>query len=225
MHPIIQEWKNLKLVEKIGILAILGGAPYGAVALWHAVFPSPTPISYSEKIAKDDNPTVLAINKIEIKKWVDSSEAYLTLNINNSSKRTASNVEVQLGGNSGSWKFTQTSLSSIFQKNLAIKGNSGTEIPIGHVSDFLNNFRTSCAGCYLAGIGVNANIPTELESKICHDKLAKTGRCSLSLHSIQFKANIKFQTVFDDKISLDTVISAYFVDEIETEWQVPNSKK
>lgn len=180
-----------------------------------------TPISLSDRVLKDDNPTKLQIERVEIKDWLGDSEPYVTVAIKNSSKRTALSVRAAFFGEEGDWTFTPTKTSTVFANGVSIEPQGTTEFPIAPVSEFLQKLQTRCAGCYLAAIGKEANFPDELLAKVCEPPLKTGGFCSVSSLSTPTWVVIRYGTIFDEKTEQRSSMFSYLTRNIPTSYQVP----
>ncbi len=223
MIPTKQQWRDYSLLEKWGIISAIATVLGFILAIYVYLFPPITPISISEKIAKDDNHTKLTIEKIEIKKWLGDTEPYITITIRNPSKRTALNVTPSFTGKNRVWTFTPTKTSSLYQKGLTIEAQTTSEFPIAPVSEFLYKIQQDCLGCYLTAIGTTANVPQQPMNSLCEKDLETKGHCDISAYSIPTPVIIKYKTIFDDDIEQFISVFTYLTSKIQTPYFIPSS--
>ncbi|AFT90263.1 hypothetical protein [Paraburkholderia phenoliruptrix] len=98
--------------------------------------PQNTKLSFADRLLLDENPTKLTVSKIVLEQWVGDSEPYVTLQIQNISKRTAMGVKPWLSAESR-LTFEPTRTAALFRTGVSIDGGGMTQYPVAPVSAFV----------------------------------------------------------------------------------------
>lgn len=221
MLPSKQQWQNYSALEKWGLISAVATLFGLLFAIYMYFVPPTTPLTVSDKVVKDDNPTELQIAQIKLQHWVGDSEPYVTVAIKNISKRTALSVVPSFLGEDKEWEFSPTKTSSLYQNGIAISAQETTEFPIAPVSEFLRKIQLRCPSCYLAAIGMEANIPDSLTAEVCEQLLNKNGSCQFSGLSTPVPISIRYKTIFDETAQQTIFAFAYLSRNIPTSHQLP----
>jgi hypothetical protein len=222
MLPTKQQWTNYSLLEKWGAISALATVLGLIFAVYVYLVPPASPLSISDKVMKDDNPTKLKIEKVELKHWLGDSEPYVTVVIKNTSSRTALRVIPSFVGEDGYWKFTPTKTSSLYANGVAIESQAVTEFPVAPVSEFLRKLQPRCPGCYLVAIDNDANIPDHIQATLCKQSEMVAEGCQVSSLSTPTPITIRYKTIFDEKAEKFTSQFTYLSKNVPTSYLVPS---
>jgi hypothetical protein len=208
--PKPQSWKQFKTINKWSLIASVVAVLSFLFAVFVYFFPPTNPKSSAEIIAKDDNPTKLQITRFEISQWVGDNEPSLTVELKNTSLRTALSLSINLQGQVDIWRFTPSRTSSIFQKPLSLEAGATLKVPAAPISEFRSKFVSTCKDCRLIGAGLHSEVPAELIANLCEPEMQRNNRCQISTLSSPFVTTIKYKTIFGDENTLNSVTFAYF---------------
>lgn len=165
-------------------------------------------ISLSDRLLLDENPTKLAISKVVLERWVGDTEPYVTLEIENVSKRTAVGVTPHFSGDKR-WTFVPTRTSSLFRAGVSIGPGSLTQYPVAPVSAFVDKVHPPCDNCVLVGVGLSPYPSHDVTAAVCGD-VNNQEQCTSSLFSVPFAINLEYRSIFDQKESQFFAAFAYF---------------
>jgi len=222
IFPSKQQWTKWSFVAKSGYVGTVSGVAGVILSVAFYFIPPETPPSPADKVLKDDNPTKIELVQISIEQWLGDSEPFITIHLDNPSKRTALSVSSNFREGSSDLKFSPTKTSTVFQgAGLSIEPGKTLAIPAAPVSEFLSTFKNKCAGCYMLGIGKEAKMPLSLSEEICHPKLESGGGCYTDYTSYPIAVINHFTTVFGDKESDTNIVFAYLSRNAPTRYRVP----
>jgi hypothetical protein len=165
-------------------------------------------LSFSDRLLLDENPTKLRVSKVVLEKWVGDAEPYVTLQIENVSKRTAVRVKPYLSADTR-WKFKPTQTSSLFKTGVSIDAGAITQYPVAPVTAFVEKVRPPCNGCSLIGVGLTPFPPDEIMAAACLGG-SEEGPCNTGFLTVPFGINLEYRSIFDQTQSQFFAAFAYF---------------
>ena len=200
-----EKWRKFSTLNKYFLIAAIVGILVGLFTIYTYTFPKIAAPSPSELVIKDENPVNLEIADISIKKWLGDSEPYITINIKNSSKRTAVGVIAKFQGEKDLWQFTPTKTATQFQNGVSIPSESSLEFPVAPVSEFLSKFPNS-QNLHIIGLGINPNMPMSFTQKECKN----LNPCFLNTEAKPFGFNLNYKNIFNEPVHQFFSIFTYF---------------
>ncbi|MEM5312328.1 hypothetical protein [Paraburkholderia sp. JHI869] len=169
--------------------------------------PKNTKLSFADRLLLDENPTKLTVSKIVLEQWVGDSEPYVTLQIQNISKRTAIGVKPWLSAET-QLTFEPTRTASLFRTGVSIDGGDMTQYPVAPVSAFVGRLRP-CNDCSLVGVGLTPLPPDDIMAAACQAS-DDNERCAEGLLAIPFGINLRYRSIFDQSQTQFFAAFAYF---------------
>ena len=200
-----EKWNKFSTLNKYFLIAAIFGVLIGVFTIYIYFFPKSSVPSFSELVTKDDNPTKLEITDITIKKWLGDSEPYITVKINNVSKRTAIGVIAKFQGEKDLWQFTPTKTATLFQSGVSIPAQSSLEFPVAPLSEFLLKIPNN-QKLHFIGLGVNPNIPFSYTQKECQN----LNPCQIYMESKPVGFNLNYTNIFNEPVHQFFSIFTYF---------------
>lgn len=165
----------------------------------------------------DQNQTNLELKQVQFVNWLNEKEQCLAVNIQNSTERTAINVDVSIlqphSGKLGdvSLPLPITPLTYTKPVNLAVMGKKELFLPLCLYSDIKEFIHNTSPQAEIFGLGLTANIPLELYEKqtfIVDDELLFS-RHIISMSSVSLGLLITWEDVFNQKRNLLTAFYIY----------------
>lgn len=220
--PSSQQWAKWSLVSKSGYVGTVVGILGVLLTIFFYFLPPSMPLTPSDRVVKDDNPTKIEMDKISVEQWPGDNEPFVTVHLQNPSKRTALAVSSKFHEGSSDLSFSPTKTSNLFQRpDLSIESGHSLNIPLAPISEFLSIFKEKCPGCYLLGIGKEAHLPFDVSQEICKTKLDRGLQCQTNYTAYSIGVVMNYTTIFGDKTSETDIVFVYLSHNTSTAYAVP----
>lgn len=224
LFPSKPQWTKWSFVAKSGYVGTVSSVVGLVFAVVLYFVPPTTPASPTDRVVKDDNPTKIELAGISVEQWLGDHEPFVTVYLQNPSRRTAHSVSVKFRQGSFDLSFSPTQTSNLFQRNdISIEAGQTLKIPSAPVSEFLATFNAKCPGCYMLGVGKEANMPISISEEICRPRLNKGLPCQTNYSAYPIGVVKDFETIFGDKVSEMNIVFVYLSPSTATAYAVPKS--
>ncbi|MBP3141933.1 hypothetical protein ACTFQF_12485 [Aliivibrio fischeri] len=176
----------------------------------------PEPISSmknSEALIKDQNPTDIEIQSIELKEFWGIDEPYVVAVVKNDSTVSAKNVTVTFWKGADQEIISTDSIHKQYHiSNLRIRAGEEHDFPIAPLSKYVQEISESSSPEDLVDFTVpnEDKLPFALQEKLC-GKL-KNQSCRFDSFTKGTFVQFKYETIFDDSVTKTTSFSNTFLD-------------
>lgn len=126
------------------------------------------------------NPTLIEISDLVLRHWAGDEEAFLTIEVLNTSELPANNITIKVfrpsinqGEDSEQVDFSVSAALKFYQEeNISLLGRKSMLIPIGSISEFSTKFSANISDFNVIGVGMSPNVPDELTLKYLNQSIA-----------------------------------------------------